>query len=513
MERFLKRHQNRIKGIISGFDRVLFRGSLRSISYIGGMDIFLSSQHILYKDFGQFAEKLSHRLKRHAEEMARKKGRPFQYLYGSKVSKEEIARKIMAQDGITQGLICIFSCVEPCQSFTIRSDREAKQLVLKSQERKCLHLYFYYIDRDFGFMHVRLQTWLPFTIQVCINGWEWLARRMDRTGVGYKQRDNCFIQIDDITRAQRMLDRLTERKWTPWLRTLAERVNPWIWADSGFSLHGYYWSIRQGEYSTDVLFQDSESLAAVYPRLVHHAIEQFNTQDVLRFLGRRTNTRFNGEVQSSLQRRIEGIRVKHWIEENSIKMYDKQGSVLRIETTINNPRRFKVRRRTTRHGQRVMGWLPLRKGVVDIRRRVQISRAANERYLEALSVVGTPTPSHKLLDPVSKSQLRNGRYHRPLRPISPEDAKLFQATLQGQFSIQGFRNKDIRTALDLENETDSVARRRISARVTRLLRLLQAHGLIYKVVKTRYYRVSKKGYEVMTTATRFRETDIALLAA
>lgn len=513
MERFLKRHQGRIKGIISGFDRVLFRGSLRSISYVRGMDIFLSSQHVLYKNFGRFAEKLSDRLKTHAEEVARKHGRPFMYLHSSRDSKEDIARRIMEKDRITGGLICVLSCVEPCQSFTIRKDREAKKLVLKTQERKCLHLYFYYVDRDFGFMHVRLQTWLPFTVQVCINGWEWLARRMDRAGIRYKRRDNCFTHIDDIPRAQRMLDELTQRKWAPSLRSLAERINPWILPDSGLNLRGYYWSIRQGEYSTDVMFWDNASLAAVYPALVRHAIEQFSTQDVLRFLGRRTNTRFNGEVKTSLERRIEGIRVKHWVEENSIKMYDKQGSVLRIETTINNPRRFKVRRRTTRRGQRVMGWLPLRKGVVDIRRRVEISRAANERYLEALSVVGMPNPSCKLLDPVSKPQVLCGRRYRPLRPISPEDAAVFQATLQGQFFIQGFQNKDIRAALSLDQTTDKTEKRRASARVTRLLGLLRAHGLVYKVARTHFYRITKKGHEVMTTATKFRETQIALLAA
>lgn len=178
------------------------------------------------------------------------------------------------------------------------------------------------------------------------------------------------------------------------------------------------WTVRESEYATDVLFRNRESLGAIYPALLRHAMEQFHTEDVLRFLGRKTTiTRFNGEVRTCLERRIEGVRIKHWVEENWIKMYDKYGIVLRIETTINNPRRFKVRRRTTRKGQPRMGWLRMRKGVVDIRRRVQLSRAANERYLEALSVVGTPNPSCKLLDPVSQPQLCRGRRYRPLRPI------------------------------------------------------------------------------------------------
>jgi hypothetical protein len=514
MERFLERQQRRITGVLSGFDRLLFRGTLRSISYRNGMDIFLSSQHVLYKDFGPFAERLSGRLKAHAEELARRPGRPFQYLPCPSVSKEDIARRIIQADGIEAGLICVLSCVEPCKSFTIRREREARRLVLVPAERKCLHLYFYFIDCQFGLMHVRLQTWLPFTIQVCLNGREWLARQMERAGIAYAQADNCFTSIADLPRAQRLFDRLTERRWPRFLNALARRVNPWIAPASGLDLRGYYWSVRQGEYATDVMFKDAQSLGAVYPRLVGHAIQQFGCQDILRFLGRRVvPARFKGQVTSDIQSRPEGVRIKHRVEENSIKMYDKHGRVLRIETTINNPRRFKVRRATTRKGQRVMGWIPMRKGVADMARRVEISRAANERYLEALSVVGEPQPTRQTLDPLSVRITRRGRPYRGLRPIGPKDAELFRVVLSGDFAIQGFRNKDLRERMGLGNPQDPLARRRASGRITRQLRLLRAHGLIRKVSGTRYYRVTQKGHHAMTTALRLREIDVEKLAA
>jgi len=514
MERFVQRHQSRVTGVLAGFDRLLFRGSLRSISYRNGMDIFLSSQHVLYKDFGPFAERLSSRLKEHAQALALEQGRPFRYLACPGLSKEDIARQIMAEDGVEAGLICVLSCVEPCQSYAIRRDREARQLVLIPAERRCLHLYFYFIDRQFGLMHVRLQTWLPFTIQVCLNGREWLARQMDRAGIKYEQRDNCFTSMEDLPRAQRIFDRLTQRRWPHFLNALARRVNPWIAPQSALDLHGYYWSVRQGEYATDVMFKDAQSLRAVYPRLVDHAIQQFGCQDILRFLGRRTKpSRFNGQVTSDIRSRPEGVRIKHRVEENSIKMYDKQGSVLRIETTINNPRRFKVRRMTTRKGQRAMGWVPMRKGVADMPRRVEVSRAANERYLEALSVVGEPQPTRQTLDPVSVRITRRGRSYRGLQPIARKDAEVFHVVLRGEFAIQGFRNKDLRERLGLAVENDPATRRRTSARITRQLRLLRAHGLIRKVSGTRYYRVTQKGHHAMTTALRLREIDVEKLAA
>jgi hypothetical protein len=261
------------------------------------------------------------------------------------------------------------------------------------------------------------------------------------------------------------------------------------------------------------MFRDEESLKEVYPSLVRHAIEQFCCRDVMRFLGRRTNVSFSGECKSSMQHRIEGVRVKHWVEENSIKMYDKAGSVLRIETTINSPKRFRVRRRMKRDGKEVIKYLPMRKGIVDIKRRVEVSLGANSRYLDSLAVVGEPKPSRKLFDEVSRRVEVAGRKYRPLHPIRPEESDLFRAVLKAENQIQGIRNEAIRKDIYGREETDEKRRQRASAGVSRKLSLLRAHGLIYKVAKTNYYRVTKKGHEVMSTAIKFRESNIALLAA
>ena len=513
MQRFIARYGDRIIGVLSGFDRLLFRGSLRSIEYLGGFDKFLGAHGVLYKDFGAFVQRLSDRIKDHAREFAAKQGRPLIYLPSSSQSKEDVARRIMKQDNLQQGLVCVLSCVEPCMSFTVRRNRERKQLELVPAHRKCLFLYFYFVDREFGLMHVRLQTWLPMPIQVCLNGREYLGRRLDRAGIGYEKHDNCFTRIDDLPRAQQMLADLEQRDWGAFLSALARRLNPWMSRRSPLALRGYYWTLRESEYASDVIFTSTEALREVYPALVRHAIQHFTCRDVMRFLGRRTNSRFNGEASTNIRHRTEGVRIKHWVEENSIKMYDKQGSVLRVETTINNPRRFKVRRQATRNGRRCAAWIPMRKSIADICRRVEICRAANERYFEALGVVGESSPTRHLMDPVSRRIIRGGRGYRALRPIQADEAKLFAALLEGTFLLQGFRNKDVRRRILPQSGSDPHARKRTSGRVTRLLRLLRAHGLIRKVSRTFYYRVTAKGHYIMTTALKLRELDITALAA
>lgn len=508
MERFLTRHSNRIAGTVSGFDRLLFRGTLRSISFVDGMDRFLSSQRILYKDFAAFAARLTARVRAHAEGVAQQTGRPLEYLRSSAISKDARAREILRRDAIAEGLVCIFSCVESCLTLTVRGDRAAKRLRLVREERRCVFLYFYYMDRDFGLMHIRIQTWLPLTVQVYVNGREWLARQLTAAGLPFDAYDNALIPTD-IPRTQAISDRLQTFAWDPWLTQYAARVNPWIGSAGLF--RGYYWSVRESEFATDVIFATAADLRTLYPRLLHHAIEHFTTGDLLRFLGRARPGRFQGEAHSTLVHRPEGIRIRHWLDENSIKMYDKTARLLRVEMTLNNPARFQVLRR--RPSDRRLAWLPLRRGIADMRRRADLGRAAAARYLDALSVVGDPIPSHRLLDSVSQRITRHGRPYRPLRPISPQEAPLFRTLLRGEFTLQGFQNRDLRRHLYPDPEADPAQRRHVAARVTRSLRLLRAHGLIKKVTRTRYYRLTDKGHHVLTTALRFRETDLALLAA
>jgi len=310
-----------------------------------------------------------------------------------------------------------------------------------------------------------------------------------------------------------MMDDLLKRNWIGWLTCLAERVNPWLDAKNGLSLASYYWCIAQAEYFTDVMFKDVQNLRAIYPALLNHAINHFSAKDVLRFLQRRITIRFDGDLKTVLKHRVEGVCVKHWIDDNSIKMYDKQGVVLRIETTINQPRPWKVWRRATRNGKRVMAWIPMRKAVVDIRRRVEVSRAANERYLEALAVVGESLPAHKILDPVSKRIIHNGRPYRPLHPVAPQDSDIFQLMSRGEFLLCHFRNKDLRACLYPETRSHTDADRTISARVSRILRLLRAHALIAKVSKSNSYRLTSKGNILMSVASRLRHTNALQLAA
>jgi len=510
VELFLHHHKSDVIGVLEGLDRVMFKGTLRSICHDCGMDRFLGANGILYKDFAGFAQGLSNQLRQQAEAVAQQNGRPYLYLNSSGLRKDHLVRQMLQEDQIEEGLICVLACVEPCKSFAVVG---RGRLSVKLMERKCLHYYYYFMDRELGLMHVRIQSWLPFTIQVCINGREYLRRRLDAARIGYLKQENCFTRIDDLAAAQRMLTELEQRKWVKLLNAFAKKVNPLLKRKGWLDLRGYYWSAQESEYATDIMFRNGSSLKSIYPKLVEHAMRQFSCQDVLRFLGRRVNSRFNGEACSDIQMRPEGIRIKHRVEENSIKMYDKQECVLRVETTINNPRRFKLRGKVTIRGRMKMGWRKMRKGVADLRRRLKLCRAANHRYLDALAAVSVQQEAGLLLDRVSYSKVQQGRAYRGLRPVSAEECRIFGILLDGSFLLAGFSNQQVRQRLYQGSLADHEEQKRRSGRMSRYLRLLRAHGLIHKLPHTHRYRLSQRGQQVMSAALRLRVADIQKLAA
>jgi hypothetical protein len=509
VHKFIANHHAEISGVLSGFDRLVFRGTLRSIAYAAGMNRYLSSNEVLLKNFGAHVEQVSQRLKTASLAEAVATHRPVRYLASAALSKEKIARGIAAQDGITDGLVCVLTCVEPCRTFEIYRARDTKQLQLQPRIRKCLFLYHYALHPVFGFLNARIQTWFPFSIQICVNGREWLAHQMDALGVGYLRQDNCFPWIEDWPTAQHLMDQQLTVHWPALLDGIARRLNPIH--DQIFQAYptNYYWSTFQSEWAIDIVFRKADQLRRLYPRLLEHAMTTFGSTDIMRFLGRRIPLsgaipkRFAGEVVTDLAERQEGVRVKHRLDANSVKLYDKAftsvGSVLRAEPTINDVSDFRVYRRKEGDAKGGLAWRPLRRGIADLHRRAEVSHKAAERYLDALASVDSDTTLDEVLHRLGRPKYWHGRRVRALSPFSPDDRQLIQTISRGEFTLNGLRNRDLqRLCIAQPPATPAEARRR-SAWASRKLRMLRAHGLIYKITGTHRYQLTRAG-RIATTA-------------
>jgi hypothetical protein len=523
MHEFTATYANQIAGVLSGFDRLVFRGTLRQIAYPFGLRGYLWANQVLLKDFGAHAQKVSEVVKAGAVEAITSADRPVRYLQSAREDKEKIALAIAAEDHIESGPVCALTCVEPCWSYDVYRNRETKQLDLVHRSRKCLFVYQYWQDPELGWMNARIQTWFPFSIQVCLNGREWLARQMCQEGIAYQKQDNCFPWVANWERAQQLLDQQLRTDWAGLLQRVARRLNPHheeLFAQLPVE---YYWSAYQSEWATDVTFHRMTDLRRLFPLWLRHAILTFQSPDILKFLGKRLTASgelpggVHAEVVTSVKRRQEGARIKHWYAKNSVKAYDKaytqMGSTLRAEMTMQDPEGFKVYRRPEGKPAEPQRWYRLRKGVADLHRRAEICQKVNERYLNALAAVDTDTTLEELIAAIQRPVVRQQKRSRALQPFSEPDVTLLQTISQGEFLIHGLRNADLQKALyALPAKGEQEARQR-SAAMSRKLRLLRAHGLIHKIGATHRYQVTDLGREILPAIMAARKTTLKYLNA
>jgi hypothetical protein len=522
MDEFIAKFGNLLNGILRGWDRLVIRGELRVLyADEGGMKQFLKTNQVLLKNFREYVHGISKRLKAASLAAALELNRPVLYLRSPKSSKEEAARQIQQRDQIREGLICVLSCVEPCMSYSVVPNGKTKELDLKLEQRQCLHLYHYWMHPVLGFMHGRIQTWFPFRIQMCLNGHEWLARQMDVAGLGYEQRDNCFSWVEDFERAQGLMDEQLSVDWPGLLDPIAASLDP-IHSEI-FSRYQvkYYWTIPSSEYATDVVFRREKDLRRLYPLMMRHGILNLSSPDVLRFLGRKiapgspVPDQYREELFSDLKRRQEGVRLKHFAGSNSIKAYDKaysqRGSVLRVETTINDEEQFRVLRPKEGGAEDDLAYRRMRRGVADTYRRAEVSRRANERYLNALAGVDDSSRLQDLVAGLEAPVRWKQKRVRGLRLLG-EDTELLAAVGRGEFSLNGFRNRDLQPILYPQPVAEA-ERWRHAAAVGRKLRMLRAHRLIRKIPKTHRYQLTDRGRSLITALQSAQATTVKQLVA
>ncbi len=512
MQQFTGKYQDQIQGVLSGFDRLIFRGSLRRLNYgypdrklhaavAQGMEQYLCLSHILFKHYSSHVKRVSEELKKESLRIFHQHHVPVVFLRSPRVDKEELARKIAAENRISVGPVCAISTLEPSATFEHRGTHIIRR------ERPCHVLYQYWIDEQLGWMHGRIQTWFPFNLQIGINGREWLARHMDREGLKYRQQGNCFVWIEDYAQAQKLMNRQLETDWAELLNGWAQRLNPIREEVFRHYPTSYYWTCYQSEWASDVSFASAGFLQRLMPRLVRHGMLSFSSPDVLRYFGKRLNANgaipkyFRGSLQTDVKDYREGERVKYRMNGNSIKFYDKayqaQGSVLRVETTLNRVKDFRVFRPKEGGPEADLQWRPMRMGIADLNRRAQVSEKANQRMLDALAAVDDTQSVEQLTRQIQKPVLLKGGRVRGLCPWG-EDRELLEAIHHGEFLINGFRNRDLQKLLYGEQPagSDREGRRR-SAKVSRILRMLKMHGLIHKVGNTHRYHVTAFGRTVV----------------
>lgn len=401
---------------------------------------------MLFKDFPAYAKSVTQDLHKHVKDYAASLGRPVIYVNSARESKEEIATRVMSEKLVKEGLICVITAVETCRTLEPVKDKATGLFSMRLRNRKCLFYYFYLLDKEFGFMFFKLESWFPFNCTVYLNGREMLRKKLDEAGIKYAMYDNSFSDIDDVAKAQELADKISDdsRGLSRKLDHLAQTFNPYLKTYKDAGNEGCRWYIQQFEYATDIMFRSREDLEDIYPSLVGFAFHDLDCKDTFSFLGRKPASRFNGEAVADYKNRPVGWRVKFKINSNHIKFYDKW-NCLRIELTINNPYEFKVMGAVRhRDGTESRKWKPMGKGLANLCRFAQVGRECDNRMIAAMNDI---SPHKSVIETIASasSRARDGERSVPgFNVWRNSDYLLFKTIGDGRYLVQGFCNRDIR---------------------------------------------------------------------
>ena len=288
------------------------------------------------------------------------------------------------------------------------------------------------------------------------------------------------MDIKDFDRAQRLADALQIKNLHKRLNQLAQLYCPVVQHFSS----GYHWSLMQVEYATDIVFKRQSDLQPLYEELSRVAVVVVKADNIATFLGRKLDGRYQDEMGNDFNTRIEGTRIRHHMGRAAIKMYDKHGLIIRIETTVNDVSFFKHYREVEhRDGTSEMKYAAMKKTIYSLPALQELLLKANQRYLAFISTLDDPRADTKNLDKISRPSRENDRSYRGFNLFHGDDLSLFVAILRGEFNISGFTNKMLRKLIKNKN----------GSQMSRILKRLRNHGLIKKVGRTYKYYLTNLG--------------------
>jgi len=490
MYRFLARHDDKVSGVLSCYDRVVITGTLPGLCYADGMTRYLHTAGIRIFDYPRWAEPLRDEIRANAERIASEAGLEIDFIRRDNFRKEDRVRQILRKRGDHPGLVHVFSAMETCATYKPWHDKKTHRTFLKYAKSKCLHYYFYFVLPDLGLCYLRVPTWAPFRLQFYFNGHNALSASLRKKGIGHHLLDNAFVQCDDWGTAQALADRLKPDKIHRLLDRAALEYCPVV-----KQFARYHWSLMQVEYATDLVFRKQEDLKHLYEDMARTAIHSVKPEQVSTFLGRKPHGGYEDEIGNKFSTRIEGTCIKHHMGRVAIKMYDKHAIVLRVETTANDVTFFKHHRKVEhRDGTTTRQVAPLKKSIysmIDLR---GLLLAANCRYLDFVATIDDPTNAIRDLDKISRPVRKNGRSLRGFNLFCDIDVDLFRAVVEGGYNVSGFRNRDIQVRLGLNGR-----------QVTALFKRLREHGLVKKIGGTFKYYLTALGRRVTATGLKLRE--------
>ena len=435
------KYADKIYGTITCYDRMIIQGYIPGWNHAEGMTSYLKANNIRIFDFPNFSQPLTEQVRSNAQRIANENGIEIEFIRKLHAfRKDDRIQEIILKTGKSEGLVHIFSAMERCNTYKPWHDKSSGKTFLKFEQSKCLHYYFYFIDKELGLCYLRVPTWAPFRLQFYMNSHNLLANKLQKKDIAYRMHDNAFLEISDAETAQKLSDRINPEDLHKVLDVFAKRYCP---VAQNFGL-GYTWTVQQIECATDIMFRHPCELEPLYDGIVRTAIFTVKPDNIATFLGQRITYNCKKEAGTNYNQRILGTRIKHHMGDVSIKMYDKFGHVLRIESTCNDISAFRVKRKVEhRDGSSSEQKAPLKKSIYSLYQLFTIMKAANYRYLEFISSFDDHSSGNGNLTKVTSPVVENERSYRGLNFFAERDLRVLEAIGRGEYMTFGMQGKDI----------------------------------------------------------------------
>lgn len=471
---------NHIDFSYSCLDRVVFRGYIRNL-FVEGSVINLLRNLGFKKHSNGVLKTLTGQLNSHIKKTADKFGIAIHWWGNAEKEKydhkldlvQDIYRKELKKKCKGDKVICIIKSLENTRTFANR-DIKTKAGKLFTKMFSCFkfvsHYYIYIQDKELGLCYLKISSYLPFVCEFYMNGHNYLKQQFDIYDVDYKMNENSFVQVSDIT----ILESLVE-KFQPSIAL--GRISYWMDAFFRFDkgerstrskLLKHEWFTYQTEISSNIIFKSAKYTNSFFQRLLqkHHTIGFPDRLTKIFGLSKPVHNSKSTQNKYSVQ-----ACIKHWLEKNSIKCYNKSGCLLRVETTINNPD---------------LPGLKLKKPACNLQAYYWYGLKCNSHYLKTLVDIDINSLTSEVYEKYQQTIVTEKGARIAAPDLRKKEQLELYALLLSDFSLlPGFKNKHLRGKLQGNPKT---------AKIAYEMRKLRERGAIKKLKNTHYYRVTEEGY-------------------
>lgn len=478
--KFTDSMKDHIRFIYTSFDRILLRGYLPNL-FVEGSIINLLRNLGFTKHTNGVLKTLTDQLNSHIKKAANNLGIEVHWWssaenakYRSKIDfVEEHYSKELQELNVKSKVICIIKSLENVRTFANKEikTKEGKIFTKMYSCNKFVSQYYIYIhDKELGLCYLKISSYLPFPCEFYINGHNYLKQQFDIGGISYKMSDNSFTDVSNIDVLESLVNSFQP---SIALNRIDHWINLFFRFDKGdkstrSKLLTHKWFTYQTEISSNIIFKSAKFTNSYFQRVLnkHHTIGLPDRLTEIFGLSKLVNNSKSTQRVYSVQ-----ACIKHWLEKNSVKCYNKSGCLLRVETTINNPD---------------LPGLKLKKPACNLQAYYWYGHACNSRYLDTLSDIEISSITEDVFEKYQQPIITEKGCRIPAPDLrNKKQMELILILLNSTFRSIGFRNKDLRKKLGKEWKT---------AKVAYELRKLRERGAVKKIQNSQYYQLTQEGY-------------------